>query len=107
MDYSDEVLGALMAELEALRSPAAIKARLEMLRALPGRGTNLFPHAFVSTAALPYTDGLRDRNSEAIFEPHFSRFKALWDGLNRPNEAAALSSSRPSRPSPERRPGLA
>jgi hypothetical protein len=90
MDDPDQVLGSLLAELESLPSRAAVKARLETLRSLPAKGTNLFPHAFVSTAAAPYTNGLRDRKSEAVFEPHFARFMALWDRLSRPAGAGLL-----------------
>jgi hypothetical protein len=90
MDDPDEVLGSLLSELEALPSCAAVKARLETLRALPPKGTNLFPHAFVSTAAAPYTNGLRARKSEAVFEPHFARFRALWDRLSQPAGASSL-----------------
>lgn len=81
VDYSAETLTALLIELERLRSRPAVKARLEMLRSMPQKGTNLFPHAFVSTAALPYTNGNIDPEGADIFEPHFKRFKRHWDAL--------------------------
>lgn len=81
MDYSAEVLIALLHELEALPSRPAVKARLEMLRSMPGKGTNLFPHAFVSIAVLPYVNGDKELPDAAIFEPYLTRFKRHWDRL--------------------------
>lgn len=81
MDYSAEVLNALLDDLQALASRPAVKARLEVLRSMPGKGINLFPHAFVCTAALPYTAGKVDPEGAEIFEPFFARFKQHWDQL--------------------------
>ncbi len=73
-------LDPLFVKLEAASCRDEARACLLKVVARPARESNLVPHTFVKTLALPYAEDVKP-NYASEYPEHWARFKKIWDRL--------------------------